>query len=219
MNKTHTLYYVHDPMCSWCWGFRPTWLRVAQELPEGIKIKYVLGGLAPDTDTPMPESMRQSIRQTWRRIQSDIPGTRFNFDFWQHCVPRRSTYASCRAVIAARQQDSDADQRMLLAIQQAYYLNARNPADTAVLVDLASQLGLDPAIFLDSLVSEETQRALLDEFAERDRLGADSFPGLYLGSGNLIQPVTIDYVDADRLLKRLMDKINKWSEQHQVVQS
>ncbi|MFT6977114.1 MAG: putative protein-disulfide isomerase, partial [Shewanella psychromarinicola] len=20
-----TLYYVHDPMCSWCWGYRPTW--------------------------------------------------------------------------------------------------------------------------------------------------------------------------------------------------
>ncbi|MCP4060185.1 MAG: DsbA family protein, partial [Pseudoalteromonas sp.] len=20
------LIYVHDPMCSWCWGYKPTWL-------------------------------------------------------------------------------------------------------------------------------------------------------------------------------------------------
>ena len=23
-----TLYYVYDPMCSWCWGYKPTWDKV-----------------------------------------------------------------------------------------------------------------------------------------------------------------------------------------------
>ncbi|MEF1187337.1 DsbA family protein, partial [Vibrio sinaloensis] len=22
------LYYVYDPMCSWCWGYKPTWRAV-----------------------------------------------------------------------------------------------------------------------------------------------------------------------------------------------
>jgi len=183
-----------------------------RELPDRVNIEYLLGGLAPDTNAPMPEPMRQSIRQTWRRIQTEIPGTKFNFDFWEHCVPRRSTYAACRAVIAARQQDSGAGFRMLFAIQEAYYLHARNPSDAEVLIDLASQLGLDTDIFSDALQSEQTQSALLDEFAERDRLGAHSFPSLYLEHGSHSQRVPIEYIDADRLFGRLMDQINKLSE-------
>ena len=42
------LYYVHDPMCSWCWGFRPTWLALQDQLPEGVRVQRLLGGLAPD---------------------------------------------------------------------------------------------------------------------------------------------------------------------------
>ena len=182
------------------------------QLPDQVNIKYLLGGLAPDTNAPMPESMRQSIRQTWQRIQTEIPGTKFNFSFWEHCVPRRSTYAACRAVIAARQQDSTAGVRMVLAIQEAYYLYARNPSDTEVLIDLARQLALDTDIFSDALRSEQTQSALLDEFGERDRLGAHSFPSLYLEHGSHSQRVPIEYVDADRLFGRLMEQINKLSE-------
>ena len=209
MGDSLTLYYVHDPMCSWCWGFRPVWSRVMRELPDRVAVRYLLGGLAPDTSAPMPESMRQSIRQTWQRIQTEIPGTRFNFDFWERCVPRRSTYAACRAIIAARQQNSDAGRRMLLAIQEAYYLHAKNPSDTEVLIDLATQLDLDSSAFSDSLRSEETQRALLGEFAERDRLGAYNFPSLYLESGSNMQFVQIDYVDAGRQVRLITEQIDK----------
>lgn len=203
MDDALTLYYVHDPMCSWCWGFRPTWDRVVDECPRSVTIKYLLGGLAPDTDAPMPENMRQSIRNTWQRIQSEIPGTRFNFDFWEQCLPRRSTYPACRAVIAARQQDSSAGLQMVHAIQEAYYLHARNPSDTEVLVDLAGQLRLDIELFAHSLQSDTTQHTLLLEFAERDRLGAHSFPSLYLESSSGVQAVPVDYHRAETLLAYL----------------
>ena len=98
------LYYFHDPMCSWCWGFRPAWLQVIDAVSERVEIRYVLGGLAPDTDKPMPPSMQAHLQQTWRRIQQDIPGTQFNFDFWTRCSPSRSTYPACRAIIATRMQ-------------------------------------------------------------------------------------------------------------------
>jgi putative protein-disulfide isomerase len=25
-----TLYYVYDPMCSWCWGYKPVWLQIKE---------------------------------------------------------------------------------------------------------------------------------------------------------------------------------------------
>ena len=44
------LYYAHDPMCSWCWAFRPTWKRIVKALPENLAVRRILGGLAPDSD-------------------------------------------------------------------------------------------------------------------------------------------------------------------------
>ncbi len=53
-----TLYYIHDPMCSWCWAFRSSWREVQSKLPAHITVEYVLGGFAKDTDQPMPVEMQ-----------------------------------------------------------------------------------------------------------------------------------------------------------------
>jgi len=70
----------------------------------------------------MPESMQQGLQQTWKQIAEVIPGTEFNFAFWTDNAPRRSTWPSCRAVIAARRQSRDFERPMIKAIQRAYYL-------------------------------------------------------------------------------------------------
>ena len=59
----YTLYYVHDPMCSWCWGYRPQWLKLKAALPEHVHVVSVLGGLAPDNHQPMPPGMREDLRE------------------------------------------------------------------------------------------------------------------------------------------------------------
>ena len=92
----------------------------------------MLGGLAKDSDEPMPTQTRSYVIENWRRIEQTVPGTVFNYDFWQSCQPRRSTYPACRAVIAARQQGDPADKldrAMAEAIQDAYYRRARNLSD------------------------------------------------------------------------------------------
>jgi len=133
MNKNLTLFYIYDPMCSWCYGFKPVLELVTDELKDKLIIKYLLGGLAADTDTVMPEQQQQKIQANWQRIEKTIPGIKFNYDFWTHCSPRRSTYPACRAVIAARKQHAKYEKHMINAIQQAYYTDALNPSDYAVL--------------------------------------------------------------------------------------
>ncbi|MGB5741033.1 MAG: DsbA family protein, partial [Sedimenticolaceae bacterium] len=96
MTTACQLIYIHDPMCSWCWGFRPTFEQLCASLPRHVAVRRLLGGLAPDSDQPMPADMQMRLQQTWRRIQQRIPGTRFNFDFWRVCDPRRSTWPACR---------------------------------------------------------------------------------------------------------------------------
>ena len=194
-----TLYYVHDPMCSWCWAFRPVWADLRSRLPASIEIRYLLGGLAPDSDVPMPEEMRQFLQQTWRKIQTTVPGTEFNFDFWSRNTPRRSTYPACRAVISARKQNPEIEEAMILAIQQAYYLEAINPSDDENLAQLAENLELNKQQFLSDLNSSETRLALQADIDKHQTLGARGFPSLILQQADALSPVFLSYTDADAI--------------------
>lgn len=197
------LNYAHDPMCSWCRGFGPVLRELEARLPSSVRMRRLLGGLAEDTDEPMPAEQQQRIQATWRRIEQRIPGMHFNHDFWIRCQPRRSTRAACRAVIAARAQGESFDRAMTRAIQEAYYLQARNPSDTATLVELAAELGLDVPAFRAALNSDATVQQLAREMAQCDHLDVGSFPALVLETGETRWPVPVDYLDAAPMLVRI----------------
>ena len=199
------LYYVHDPMCSWCWGYVPVLKELLERLPDGIRVQRLLGGLAPDTTVPMPVALRQTIEATWRRIQETIPGTAFNYDFWTRCTPRRSTFPACRAVIAARMQGAAFDARMTGAIQLAYYTQARNPSDEGTLVELAGELGLDAHAFVNALRSEPVQQQLQAEIERSRQLHATSFPSLVLTTGTTEWRIPVDYNDSAPMLEMVAE--------------
>ncbi|MCP4390302.1 MAG: DsbA family protein [Gammaproteobacteria bacterium] len=197
------LYYVHDPMCSWCWGFEPTRQKLFAALDGKMEIRRLVGGLAPDSDVPMPEPMRAMLQQTWQRIEQMIPGTRFNFDFWQKCHPRRSTYPSNRAVLAARAQVEEYDALMTARIQRAYYLEARNPSDNATLIELATDIGLETESFAGALVAAATQQQLTEEIEASRAMGIDSFPSLAVQKADRLFHIGLSYTDPEAMLEQI----------------
>jgi len=200
----YTLFHAHDPMCSWCWGFRNTWLEVKESLNESVNVRLLLGGLAPDSDDPMPADMQAMLQGTWQRIAQSVPGTEFNHDFWTKNAPRRSTFPSCRAVIAARRQDESFEVPMIHAIQQAYYLKAKNPSDHDVLAEIAETVGCDKAIFSGALNSDSIFEEHDNERAFAARIGAQGFPSLFLATPEqLVHPIGVDYNNAQRIIDQI----------------
>ncbi len=198
------LHYLHDPMCSWCWGFKPTWNIVTKQLKGKIQIISLLGGLAPDSDEDMPLQIRDYVQSNWRRIEEKIPGTKFNYDFWNKCKPRRSTYPACRAVISARIQSPEFEVPMISAIQKCYYLDAQNPSDELVLVTLAEELGLDANKFLLDLRSEKVSKMLLAEISLAKTKGMSRMPSLSLQNGGELKAITIDFLDPDYIIAQII---------------
>jgi len=194
-------------MCSWCWGFRPTWTKILNKLPQEIDIKYLLGGLAPDSDEPMADTMQLQIASYWKKIQQHIPETKFNFDFWKNCQPRRSTYPACRAVIAAREQNPELERSMIKAIQTAYYLKAKNPSDDEVLIELALAFNLDTVVFEADLNAKETQQTLEAEIMLAQRMGAQDFPSMILEIEGNYQIVPLDYNNEAGALDFILNKL------------
>jgi len=92
---------------------------------------------------------------------------------------------------------------MILGIQHAYYLHARNPSDDDTLIALADGLGLDRERFSNELHSRETRNALMEEIALGQRMGVHGFPSLVLESGGACQVLRYDYLDPRVVLDQL----------------
>ncbi len=195
--------YVADPMCSWCWGFRPAIDAARAALADDVEVRFVMGGLARDSDEPMPEETRRYVQGAWDAVEA-ATGAEFNRDFWTRCEPRRSTYPACRAVIAGGLQgDAEA---MFAAIQRAYYLEARNPSDAETLIAVARERGLDADRFAADLASPAVDALLHEDFAVRAALGVTSFPSTALAVDGAAAVLTRGWVPADELLRALRDR-------------
>jgi len=187
------LYYVYDPMCSWCWGYRETWLKLVDALTSNsIEVRYQLGGLAPDSDVLMPVDLQNTLQNIWRKIESQL-GTQFNFEFWTKCQPQRSTYPACRACLIAREQGKE--KQMLFAIQQAYYLDAKNPSLTNVLASLAESIGFNKLDFEQKLNSDLIDQQLMQEIHSCRQLPIQGFPSLVLSMDGKHIPIPLDYLE------------------------
>ncbi len=202
MTSKATLYYCYDPMCSWCWGFKPVWDRLQQILLEcpDMEVVYVLGGLAPETDEPMGQGMRTQLQQTWRQVAART-GVRFNHEFWTRNVPRRSTWPACKAALVAREHGQE--KAMYEAIQRLYYEQAGNPSDYETLCDLAEQLGLDRQTFRDRIHSPAIDAVLHEEIMLAEHLGAQGLPGLILEKDGNTQRIAHSYTDLDENRQRI----------------
>ncbi len=199
---TATLLYCYDPMCSWCWGFRPIWSKLQKALQplideNKLSIQSMLGGLAPDSDDPMSEEMKVKLEETWKRIENSL-GTEFNFDFWRTAKPRRSTYPACRACLVARDMGSEED--MYHAIQRAYYLQANNPSDIEILIECAEHIGLNPDGFMKSMEHIKAEGLLEKEISQASHLGLNSFPSLAILKGDQLTFIPLDYQDHQTML-------------------
>ncbi len=202
MNKV-SLVYVHDPMCSWCFGFSQTHRIIMEDLVGKMPVRRLLGGLAADTEEPMPLSMQDKLQNTWQRIEQAIPGVVFNYEFWEKCKPRRATYPACRAVIAAKAQGDQFDVVMTEAIQEAYYHDARNPSDHDTLVSLAEEIGLDAKRFDADLTSAQVHQQLLDEIHTARSIGITSFPSLAVIAESTVRHIDLAYTDPKLMLKQI----------------
>ncbi len=211
------LYYVHDPMCAWCWGFRPQWDQLKQALSsqyaDRLRIENLTGGLAKDCDQPMAMEMQAAIQGYWRDIATQL-NTEFNFDFWTKNQPRRSTFMSCRATIAITHQcDSpsggrQAQEQMIDAIQRAYYLRALNPSNVSVLAQLAQELGFDAEQFEKDLASDELAMEFNRQLRLARSLPIDGFPSLVLELDGQYHAITRDYHNYSAMLSAIAEYID-----------
>ena len=192
------LIYVMDPMCSWCFSFQPELEEFLGRHPS-LKVEWIMGGLAPDSDTPMNDDLRQSISSYWHEIEKRTQVS-FNHDFWKVNTPYRSTYPACRAVIAAELLKAKSSLKMVKAIQSAYYREAKNPSLDETLISCAESIGLDKEQFIEVYQSAETERRFQEHLKISRQLQVRGFPALFcINDKDQAYPLTMGFCEAANL--------------------
>ncbi|RRJ84209.1 DsbA family protein [Aestuariirhabdus litorea] len=172
------LYYFFDPMCSWCWGFAPQLERLRHQYAERLPLTLVVGGLRSETH-PLDEAQRDYIKGHWHRVQ-EASGQPFDFE---HGLPTGFVYdtePACRAVVTAREMGSARLFDFIESMQRAFYAEARDITDPAVVAQLAVDAGMDRARFAEALVSDSMRSRTKADFELCARLGVQGFPTLAL---------------------------------------
>ena len=164
-----------------------------------------MGGLAPDTKEPMSENLKQVISSYWYEIEQ-LSQVIFNHDYWKLNTPYRSTYQACRAVISAELLEANSVNKMVKAIQSAYYLEAKNPSLDETLLDCAKLIGLEDERFLGVMQSKQTEHQLQRHLNITRYFQVKGFPALiYVDEDNQAYPLAMGFCKSNALNERLKE--------------
>ena len=135
-----------DPLCSVAWGAEPIFRLFRWRYGDRCNWRTVMGGLAGDLSTGVPEWTRESaalpMEKYWRRV-TKITGQPYPKPM--HLM-LRSTDQAGRAIKAAARQGSDIERRCIRRIRESIFLFGRGPETADELLEtFAGVPGFDQA--------------------------------------------------------------------------
>ncbi|RLJ86644.1 DsbA family protein [Planococcus citreus] len=182
--KTITLYYVTDPICSHCWAIEPVLRRFTEQYGDYFKFQTVMGGLLekwhdgpidPANGIYKPADVAGHWREVGEHSRMPIDGSLMIDN------PVHSSYPPSRVfkVIQGQYDNAKANEYLRRAREALFAFN-RNIADDSVMVEIVNGMGLDGEAIFQAAQQPAAQQALTEDFALARSLGARGFPSIIM---------------------------------------
>jgi len=205
MKENRILWYVADPMCSWCWGFSPVISAIKEKFGAELKISLLLGGLQPGTTVPMSASSRDEILHHWREVNTRT-GQPFLFD---GAMPEGFIYDTeppSRAVLALAEILPEQTFRFFTTLQEAFYAKQMDITREDILVELLAGYDIKPDAFRALFESDEIKQKTKAHFSRARQTGIRGFPTCVLQDETKHQLLCNGY----RPYEELQPEIETW---------
>ena len=183
------LWYVADPMCSWCWGFAPVIDALRATCRDRVRPALVLGGLRPGTTEALTADARETILHHWHAVHART-GQPFRFE---GALPEGFVYdtePACRAVAVAGELEPARVFDLFQTIQRAFYAEGRDVTQRTTLTDLATGLGIDADAFARAFDSARARARTAAHFRQARLAGVTGFPTLILQTSDRLHTVS-----------------------------
>lgn len=184
MNKI-TIYQFTDPVCAWCWGNEPVVRAIDYLYGDRIDMEFIMGGLVEDIATLFGNNGRTAdavehandrIRKGWiaASARHGMPVRTEPFTLFSSQQP--SSFPQNIAFEAAKRLDPAAAKRFLRRLREATFTEARPTAQIDVLIELATEAGLDATEFVDEYTHGNAQADFMQDRTKCRRNGITGFP-------------------------------------------
>lgn len=180
-----TIYQFTDPVCVWCWGNEPVMRAIDYLYGNKVGVEYIMGGLIEEITTlyDLKGSKRQIIERAnaimaehWLSASErhGMPVNTRHMALFSERYP--SSFPQSIAYEAARRIDASAAKRLLRRIREATFVEARRTSQIDVLIELAAEVGIDAARFIDEYTTGEAQNDFSQSRMKCRRNGITGFP-------------------------------------------
>ena len=186
------MYYIADPMCSWCYGFAHVIQGIHAKYQDHMKVTLVTGGLRVGNAYPFTDKLRATLVEHWREVE-EMTKQSFNYDFTMPEGFIYNTERSCRAAVVIRRHKGDEVFPFFETLHRAFYVDAADLTNSDVLAGLAERHGLDKAAFLESFEDEAVLQETQNDFEFGHNLGLRGFPSIVLRNTRGLALLTSGY--------------------------
>lgn len=200
--SNHELIYVGDPMCSWCYGISEEITQV-WDSPLPVKKSIVLGGLRPGGGDEWNSEFTNFLRHHWEEV-ADASGVAFSYQLLDKEHFNYDTEPACRAVVIARDLDSEQALSFFKYTQHHFYFKNNDPKEVEFYKPICEQLDIDFAAFRTKFNDPNYKQKTASEFSKARSLGVNSFPTILLKKpdGQLVT-IARGYARADDILQTI----------------
>lgn len=201
------LVYGFDPLCGWCFAFRPTMQAIRAAYPD-VPITLMMGGLVVGSRVgPVSESREYLINglEQVRRTAGVSAGAAFYEKLLADGTYISDSEPPCRAVYVAQQIAPDQAFDFADALPAAYYVDGQPLDSEDVLGALAAKHGIDAVTLLEHWRSDEARRGVQQAFMQARNAGFTSYPTLAYQRGDKLAMVAQGFAAPQQAVQRIAE--------------
>jgi putative protein-disulfide isomerase len=199
------LVYGFDPLCGWCFAFRPTMRAITKAHPD-VPMRVLYGGLVlGERVRPIAADREYLLRglEEVRRRSGVVAGERFYNGLLAEGTYVSNSEPPCRAMYVMQQLAPERVYAFADALPDAYYSQGLPLDSETVLGDLAAAQGVERATFLDLWRSDEAKAGTQTAFTRARAAGVTMYPTLFYRRGENILLIGRGFIEPDAAVDRV----------------
>jgi putative protein-disulfide isomerase len=205
MTTTEHLLYGFDPLCGWCFAFRPTMAAIVAHYPT-VPIVLAYGGLVVGERVRPIRHDRDYLIAGLAEVQR-VSGVAAGAAYYEGLL-QAGTYISnseppCRAITVVRQLAPERVYAFADSLPHALYVRGLALDDADVLAELVAAQGIDVEPFLKRWDSDAARSATRQQFALARAQGFSTYPTLIYERDGQLYPIAKGYLAPDAAVAQI----------------
>ncbi|QBF15316.1 DsbA family protein [Aliarcobacter thereius] len=205
LDKKDTLYYIGDPMCSWCYGMSDILKNIEKYCKTNdIKFQILVAGLRAGGGDVWNDNFKSFLKNEWSKI-SELTKKEFSFSILDLDFFNYDTRPACKAVYIVKLLIKDNSTKILeffSAIQNKFYAKSEDPKELKFYEEICKENEIDFDEFTNLFNDKKIEDDLEKEFLF-SRTFSSSMPSLVFIKEEKKTNISIGYSKYEDVVSKL----------------